>query len=126
MKKISSILLVFCLVFSLILSMPVKALAINEMQLNIGGTTSKVTYSQINNTEEIHIYASNTQIVKQFVIPPEGSITCYRLVFEIAGVNVPQTTKFDVNKGSVGQIRLANLYDPIRTSVVVETSKKPE
>ncbi len=126
MKKILSISLVFCLILSLILSMPLKAQALNELELSTGGTASKITYSQTSNTEEIRIFASSVQIVKHYVIPPEGSITYYRIGFEIAGVSVPKTVRFDVNKGTVKQIRLANLSDPMRTSVVVETTKKPD
>lgn len=126
MKKIGSILLSFCLILSLILGLPVEALAANEVELSVGGSVSKINYSQVNNSEEIRIFANSPQIVKQYVIAPEGSVTHYRIVFEIANVSVPKTIKFDVNKGSVGQIRMANLSDPIRTSVVVETSKKPD
>ncbi len=126
MKKMGSILLSLCLIMFLLLSMPMQALAANELELSTGGSASKVTYSQANHLEEIRIYASSTQIVKQYVIPPEGTVTYYRIGFEIANVSVPKTIKFDVNKGTVGQVRLANLSDPIRTSVVIETTKKPE
>jgi N-acetylmuramoyl-L-alanine amidase len=126
MKKILSIGLVFCLIFSLLLAMPIKAQALNDLEFLTGGTASKITYSQVNNAEEIRIFASSVQIVKQFVIAPEGSYINYRLGFEIAGVSVPRTVRYDVNKGTVVQIRLANLSDPNRASVVVETNKKPE
>lgn len=126
MKKILSIGLVFCLIFSIILSSSVKVQALNDLEISTGGTASKITYSQNGNSEEIRISTSFTQVVKQFVLPPEGSITHYRICFEIVGASVPKTIKFDVNKGSVAQIRLAYLADPVRTSVVVEVTKKPD
>ncbi len=126
MKKILSITLVFCLILSMLLGMSLKAQALNELELSTGGTASKITYAQTNNTEEIRVFAPGAKIVKQYVIPPEGAITHYRIGFEIADVNVPQTIKFDVNKGTVKQIRMANLSDPKRTSVVIETTKKPD
>lgn len=125
MKKIMSILLAFCLILSFIITLPIQVQASNVMEISTGGTASKVTYTQNGNSEEIRIFSSSTNIVRQYVIAPEGSIKNYRLVFEILDAAVSKTIKFDVNKGSVVQIRLANMADPKRTSVVVETSAKP-
>ena len=124
MKKIVSIGLVFCLIFSIILHLSLTAFALNDLQISPGGTTSKVTYSQNGNSEEIRIYAPSTAVVRQYVIPPEESVTQYRIGFEIAGITVSKSIKFDVNRGSVKQIRLANSSDGI--SVVVDVTKKPD
>lgn len=126
MKRIMSMGIAFCLIFSLILSIPVTTNALNDVQLNIGGSISKVAYSQEGTSEIISIFTSNTQVLNKYIIAPEGSIKHYRLCFEIANASVPQTIKFDVNKGSVGQVRLANMTNPTRTNVVVEISKKPD
>ncbi len=125
MKKIMSILLAFCLIFSLIINLPIQAQASNALEISTGGTVSKVTYLQNDNSEEIRIFSTSTDIVRQYIIAPEGSIKNYRLVFEISNVSVSKSIKFDINKGSVVQVRLANMSDPKRTSVVVETSVKP-
>ena len=75
-------------------------------------------------SEVVKILTSSTKIAKHYVIPPEGSITYYRLIFEISDTSVPNTVRFDVNKGSVGQIQSCNLSDPKRTNVVVELKIK--
>jgi len=124
MKKIMSIQLVFCIIISLLI-MPLQVQASGILEMSTGGSVSKVTYSQNNNTEEIRIYSSSTKISKQYLIAPEGSYKNYRLCFEIDNVDVSKTIKFDINKGSVVQIRLANMSDPKRTNVVVETTTKP-
>jgi len=126
MKKIMSIGVVFCLVFSVILSTCALTFALNDVSLSVGGEVSKVQYSQVNNDEVIYIYSNSTQIIRQYIIAPEGSITYYRLIFEISGTSVPRTIYFDVNKGSVRQIRIANLSDPKRANVVVDVNKKPD
>lgn len=125
MKKIMSILLAFCLILSFILSLPIQAQASSVMEISTGGTASKVTYAQNGNSEEIRIFSSSVNIVNQYVIAPDSSIKNYRLVFEISNASVSKTIRFDINKGSVVQIRLANMSNPQRTSVVVETSVKP-
>lgn len=125
MKKIMSILLAFCLSLAVLANMPVQAAASSTLEISPGGTIQKVTYTKNNDSEEIRIYSSNTEIVRHYVLSPEGSVKNYRLVFEILDAYVPQTIKFDVNNGSVVQIRMANLSDPRRTNVVVETTKKP-
>lgn len=125
MKKIMSILIVFCLILSVLISMPVQAEASNTLEISPGGTIQKVTYAQNGTSEEIRIYSPSTDIVRQYVMPPEGSIKNYRLVFEILNASVSKTIKFDVNKGTVVQIRMANMSDPKRTNVVVETTAKP-
>lgn len=125
MKKIMSILLSFCLILSVLISLPVQAEASNVLEISPGGTIQKVTYTQNGNSEEIRIYSSSTGIVRQYVIPPEGSVQNFRLVFEISDASVSKTVKFDVNKGTVVQIRMANMSDPRRTNVVVETKTKP-
>lgn len=126
MKKILSMGIAFCLIFSLILSIPVTTRALNDVQLTIGGSISKISYSQEGTSEIISIFTSNTQVVNKYIIAPEGSVKYYRLCFEISSASVPQTVKFDVNKGSIGQIRLANMSNPTRTNVVVEVTKKPD
>lgn len=125
MKKIMSIGLVFCLIISLIILMPIQAQASGVMEISTGGSVSKVTYSQNNTIEEIRIFSSSTKIIKQYLIAPEGSIKNYRLGFEIENADVSKSIKFDINKGTVVQIRLANMSDPKRSSVVVETTTKP-
>ncbi|NLX63523.1 MAG: hypothetical protein GX022_01905 [Clostridiaceae bacterium] len=119
-----SIQLVFCLIISLLI-MPLQAQASEVLEMATGGSVSKVTYSQNNNTEEIRIYSTSTKITKQYLIAPEGTYKNYRLGFEIDNADVSKTIRFDINKGTVVQIRLANMSDPKRTSVVVETTKKP-
>ncbi|NMA65190.1 MAG: AMIN domain-containing protein, partial [Clostridiaceae bacterium] len=126
MKKIMSIWLVLLLIFSVFLSMTVSVQALNDVHISIGGEISKVQYSQTSNSELIHIHTSSRNIVRHYVLPPEGSIKYYRLIFEISDTSVPHTVRFDVNKGSVGQIRLANLSEPKRTNVVVEINKNPD
>lgn len=125
MKKIMSILLAFCLILSVFISLPIQAEASNTLEISTGGTAQKVTYTQNGNSEEIRIYSSSTDIVRQYVIPPEGSFKNYRLVFEILNASVSKTIMLDVKEGSVVQIRMANMSDPQRTNVVVETSVKP-
>ena len=126
MKKIMSIGLVFCLVLSVILSTCAMSFAANDVALSVGGEISKIQYSQIDNNEVVYFYSGSTKVSNQYILPPEGAVSHYRLVFEISGISVPRTIRFDVNKGSVGQIRLANLSDPKRTNVVVEINKKPD
>lgn len=125
MKKIMSILLAFCLSLAVLINMPVQAVAANSLEISPGGTIQKVTYTSNSDSEEIRIYSSYTDIVKHYVLPPEGSVKNYRLVFEILNASVPQTVRFDINTGSVVQVRMANLSDPRRTNVVVETTSKP-
>lgn len=125
MKKIMSILLAFCLILSVFISLPIQAEASNTLEISTGGTAQKVTYTQNGNSEEIRIYSSSKDIVRQYVIPPEGSFKNYRLVFEILNASVSKTIMLDVKEGSVVQIRMANMSDPQRTNVVVETSVKP-
>lgn len=125
MKKIMSIGLVFCLIISLLILMPIQAHASGVIEISTGGSVSKVTYSQNNKLEEIRIFSSSTKIIKQYLIAPEGSIKNYRLGFEIENADVSRSIKFDINKGTVVQIRLANMSDPKRSSVVVETTIKP-
>ncbi len=125
MKKIMSIGLVFCLIISLLILMPIQAHASGVIEISTGGSVSKVTYSQNNKLEEIRIFSSSTKIIKQYLIAPEGSIKNYRLGFEIENADVSRSIKFDINKGTVVQIRLANMSYPKRTSVVVETTTKP-
>ena len=93
--------------------------------MSTGGSISKITYSQNNNIEEIRIFSSTTKIIRQYLIAPEGAVKNYRLCFEIENANVSKTIRFDINKGTVVQIRLANMSDPKRTNVVVETTEKP-
>lgn len=123
MKKIQSILITFCLILSLIINMQ---LITQALEVKIEGSSSKITYSQISNNEEIRIFTSLTKITKKFVLPPDNSNTYYRICFEIEGYSVPRTVKADINQGSIKQIRLANFTDPVRTSVVVETKVKPD
>lgn len=125
MKKILSIVLVFCTIISLLILTPLQAQAANALEMSTGGSISKVTYSQNNSIEEIRIYSSSKKITKQYLIPPEGSIKNYRLGFEIENADVSKSIKFDINKGTVVQIRMANMSDPKRASVVVETTTKP-
>lgn len=125
MKKIMSILLSFYLILSVLISLPVQAEASNALEISPGGTIQKVTYTQNGNSEEIRIYSSSTSIVRQYVISPEGSVQNFRLVFEILDATVSKNVFFDVNKGTVVQIRMANMSDPRRTNVVVETKTKP-
>lgn len=125
MKKIMSILLAFCLILSVFISLPIQAEASNTLEISTGGTAQKVTYTQNGNSEEIRIYSSSKDIVRQYVIPPEGSFKNYRLVFEILNASVSKTIMLDVKEGSVVQIRMANMSNPQRTNVVVETSVKP-
>ncbi len=126
MKKIMSIGLVFLLILSVFLNMSVSAQALNDVSVSIGGEISKIQYSQTSNSELIYIQTSSPTIAKHYVLPPEGSIKYYRLIFEISDTSVPHTVRFDVDKGSVGQIRLANLSEPKRTNVVVELNKNPD
>jgi hypothetical protein len=73
MKKILSIVLVFCTIISLLILTPLQAQAANALEMSTGGSISKVTYSQNNSIEEIRIYSSSTKILKQDLMPPEGS-----------------------------------------------------
>ena len=125
MKKIMSIGLAFCIIFSIIILMPIQAQAAGVLEMSTGGSVSKVTYSQNNSIEEIRIYSSSTKILKQDLMPPEGSAKNYRLRFEIDNADVSKSIYFDINKGTVVQIRMANMSDPKRVNVVVETTTKP-
>lgn len=125
MKKIMSIRLTFWIVFSLLIAIPIKVQASSALEISTGGSISKVTYSLNNNSEEVRIFSPSTKVTKQYLIAPEGSINNYRLCFEIENADVSRSIKFDINKGTIVQIRLANFSDPKRTSVVVETTKKP-
>ena len=127
MKKILSIELALCLIFSIIIcSIPFNVQALNELEILTGGTASKVTYSQSGTNEIIQIASTSTNIVKQFVLPPEGAATNYRICFVITDATVSKTINFNVSKGTVEQVRLANCSDPKGISVVVETAKKPD
>lgn len=114
------------LAFIFLISSPLQIHASNSVEISTGGSVSRVTYEQKNNIEEIRFFADSTEIVKEYVIAPDGSIVNYRLCFEIEGVDVSKSIRFDVNKGTVVQIRLANMSDPKRVNVVVETDKKPD
>lgn len=125
MKKNMSVLIVICLICVSFFSIILSTQAIDTLEISTGGTASKVTYKQEGNVEEIRIFSSSTKIVNQYLIMPEGSIENYRLCLEIENVDVSRTIRFDINKGSVVQVRLANMSSPKRTNVVIETNTKP-
>lgn len=125
MKKNISVLILVCIFFLSFISATVPSHGSTTLETKTGGTVSKVTYKQEDDLEEIRIFSSSTKILKQYIIVPEGSAKNYRLCFEIDNANVSKTIRFDINKGNVVQIRLANMSDPKRTNVVVETKTKP-
>ncbi|MGI6124268.1 MAG: hypothetical protein ACOYIG_08800, partial [Acetivibrionales bacterium] len=94
MKKIMSIMLAFCLIISLLISMTVVAQASGVSEMLTGGSVSKVTYSQNNNQEEIRIFSSSTKIAKYYLLVPEGTNKNYRLGFEIENADVSKSIKF--------------------------------
>lgn len=102
------------------------AQAATEVSKNISGTVSKITYSQSGNSEEIRIYTTKTNVLRKYVIAPNQDCKNYRIGIEISDAVINQNGSFDINKGSVFQIRYANKTNPQAASIVIETTKKPD
>ena len=125
MKKILSILFAFGIIFSLIFGFSVSSQAAG-IEKTVDGTVTKITYVQSNGTEEIRIYTSKTNILRQFILPPSSDCKNYRLGVEISDAGITKNGSLDVNQGSVVQIRYADKSDPQAASIVVETKIKPQ
>jgi N-acetylmuramoyl-L-alanine amidase len=126
MKKILSAYLFvgFILLFSA--GLLLNAQAASGMEKTVSGSVSKLAYNQSGSTEEIRIYTSKTTILRNFVLEPNSDCKNYRIGIEIADAVIHQNGAFDVNQGSVYQIRYANKKDPQAASIVIETTKKPD
>lgn len=103
-----------------------NAQAANETEKAIPGTVTKIAYSQSGDSEEIRIYTSKTTILRQFVLDPNQDCKNYRIGIEIADAVISQNGAFDINKGTVYQVRYANKTNPQAASIVIETTKKPD
>lgn len=125
MKKIPSILAALCIIFSLMfcLALGVQAAGIEK---TIDGTVTKITYNQSGGNEEIRIYTSKTNILRQFVLAPNSDCKNYRIGIEISDAKINRNGALDVNQGSVVQIRYANKTGPQAASIVIETKTKPQ
>lgn len=125
MKKFPRSFLFAALVFFFAVGLMLQAQAAG-MEKSISGTVSKLTYSQSGGTEEIRIYTTQTTILRQFVIEPNSDCKNYRIGIEIADAVIHQNGAFDINQGTVYQIRYANKQNPQAASIVIETTKKPD
>ncbi len=125
MKRILSICFVCCLILSVLLSFGIVANAA-ALEKTVGGSIAKISYNQSGTTEEITIYTSKTGILRQFVLAPNSDCKNYRLGFEIKDAEISKNGSFDINRGSVVQIRYALVKDPKSVSVVIETTQKPQ
>ena len=112
MKKILSAYLFvgFILLFSA--GLLLNAQAASGMEKTVSGSVSKLAYNQSGSTEEIRIYTSKTTILRNFVLEPNSDCKNYRIGIEIADAVIHQNGAFDVNQGSVYQIRYANKRIP--------------
>jgi len=125
MKKFLTSLLFAGLVFFFAVGLTLHVQAAG-MEKTISGTVSKLAYSQSGGTEEIRIYTTHTTILRQFVLEPNSDCKNYRIGIEIADAVIQQNGAFDINQGSVYQIRYANKQNPQAASIVIETTKKPD
>lgn len=125
MKKILSSCLFAALVILFAAAFILNAQAAG-MEKNISGSVTKLAYQQSGNTEEIRIYTSHANILRQFVLEPNSDCKNYRIGIEITDAVIQQNGAFDINQGSVYQIRYANKQNPQAASIVIETTKKPD
>lgn len=126
MKKILSSCLFAGLVLLFSAGLLINAQAASSKEKNLSGTVSKIVYSQSGSSEEIRIYTTKTAILRKFVLAPNSDCRNYRIGIEIADAVINQNGAFDVNLGSVYQIRYANKQNPQAASIVIETTKKPD
>jgi N-acetylmuramoyl-L-alanine amidase len=125
MKRILSICFACCLILSVFFSFGIVANAA-ALEKTVGGSIAKISYNQSGTTEEITITTTKTGILRQFVLAPNSDCKNYRLGFEIKDAEINKNGSFDINRGSVVQIRYALVKDPKSVSIVIETTQKPQ
>ena len=126
MKKIGSAFLYAALFLLFSAGLLTNAHAASGMEKAVSGTVTKLAYSQSGDSEEIRIYTSDKKILRQFVLAPNNDCRNYRIGIEIEEAVIHRNGAFDINQGTVYQIRYANKTNPQAASVVIETTKKPD
>lgn len=99
--------------------------AVKEAKLT--GNVSRITYYNENGKEIVFVETGAAKIIKHYVISPVENNPCYRLCIQFSDAHVDRPGSFDVNTGSVRQIRYAQADTGNKiVSLVIETGQNPQ